>query len=322
MSKIHKPKINILDTDRKIREEFLACLRRCNIFTKFLYWGRKETQNWLNVCKDPEYINWPLEIKLLNTNLSEIIKLINPCVKNLIGLGIGNGEKDKMILNAFLKHRFMRYFAIDISLHMVKAGFKTLRKVPVEKTAYIGDFEHLEKLAPKIKKQTGGSNLISILGNTLGNLDQVSTLNLIRRSMDKNDYLLFAVQILEKGKVLDIGEILNAYNTKVLQESSFGAIMRSGLKKSDGIIEIEFGKNKLYPQLNTIEYFFTFKKDKTIKYLGHEINFKTDERILTYYSYKYDEKNITFLLNNNGFRIVKCFFSPGQKYLLALARLK
>ncbi|MBI5152722.1 L-histidine N(alpha)-methyltransferase, partial [Candidatus Peregrinibacteria bacterium] len=260
MSKIHKPKINILDTNKKISEEFLACLRRRNVPTKFLYWGRRETQNWLNVCKDPEYINWPLEINLLKTNLSEIVKLVNPAVKNLIGLGIGNGVKDKMILEAFLKNHPMRYFAIDISLHMIKAGFKTLRKVPVEKTAYIGDFEHLEKLAPKIKKQTNASNLISILGNTLGNLDQVSTLNLIRRSMGKNDYLLFAVQILERGKILHIGEILSAYNTKVLQDSSFGAIMRSGLKKSDGFIEIEFGKDKLYPQLNVVEYFFTFKK--------------------------------------------------------------
>lgn len=322
MSKIHKPKIIVLDTNKKISEEFMASLRRRNLPTKFQYWGREETQNWLNVCKDPEYINWPLEIRLLEANLPKIVELVNPRVKNLISLGIGNGEKDKMILNAFLKDRPMRYFAIDISLYMVKAGFKTLRKVPAEKTAYIGDFEHLEKLAPKIKKQTGSNNLISILGNTLGNLDQVATLNLIRRSMDRNDYLLFAVQILEKGEILHIGEILSAYNTKALQGLSFGAIMRSGLKKTDGIIEIEFGKNKLYPQLNTVEYFFTFKKDRTIRYLNQEINFKIGERIFTYYSYKYDKKNIAFLLNNNGFKIIKYSFSPGQKYLLALAKLK
>jgi len=317
-----RDKIHILDTNKKNNEEFLASLRHRSIPTKFQYWGRKETQNWLNVCKNSEYINWPLEINLLNANLPEIIKLVNSRVKNLVSLGIGNGEKDKMILNSFLKNCSMRYFTIDVSPHMVKVGFKTLRKVFVEKTAYIGDFEHLEKLAPKIRKQTGSSNLISILGNTLGNLDQVSTLNLIRRSMDKNDYLLFAVQILEKGKILDIGEILSAYNTKALQELSFGAIMKSELKRSDGIIEIEFGKNKLYPQLNTIEYFFTFKKDKTIKYLGREINFKTNERIFTYYSHKYDEKNITFLVNNNGFKIIRYFFAPEKKYLLALAKLK
>jgi len=322
MAKIYKPKINILDTNKKISEEFLDCLRRRNISTKFQYWGKKETQNWLNVCKEPEYINWPLEIELLNTNLPEIIKLVDKNVKNLISLGIGNGEKDKMILSAFLKNRPMRYFTIDISLHMVKAGFKALSKIPVEKTAYIGDFEHLETLAPKIKKRTDSHNLISILGNTLGNLDQINTLNLIRRSMDKNDYLLFAVQILRRGKILDIGEIFNAYNTKALQELSFGAIIRCGLKRTDGIIEIEFGKNKLYSQLDTIEYFFTFKKDRTIKYLNHEINFKINERILTYYSYKYDEKNITFLLTNNGFKIVRYFFTPGHKYLLALVKLK
>ncbi|MBU0667784.1 L-histidine N(alpha)-methyltransferase [Patescibacteria group bacterium] len=322
MPKTLKPKIKILDTNRKDNEEFMISLCHRNIPTKFQYWGNKETQNWLDVCKDPQYINWQLEIDLLSTDLPEIVKLVNPKVKNLVSLGIGNGEKDKMIMNAFLKNRPMRYFAIDVSLHMVKAGLKTLQEVPGEKTAYIGDFEHLEKLAPKIRKQTKSGNLISILGNTLGNLDQITTLNFIRRSMDKNDYLLFAVQILEKGKILDIGDILSAYNTKVLQKLSFGAIMRSGLKRTDGVIEIEFGRNKLYPQFNTIEYFFTFKKDKTIKYLNREINFKTGERILTYYSYKYDKKNMTFLLNNNGFEIVRYFFSPGQKYLLALAKLK
>jgi len=129
-------------------------------------------------------------------------------------------------------------------------------------------------------------------------------------------------KFVKSGKILDIGEIFNAYNTKALQELSFGAIIRCGLKRTDGIIEIEFGKNKLYSQLDTIEYFFTFKKDRTIKYLNHEINFKINERILTYYSYKYDEKNITFLLTNNGFKIVRYFFTPGHKYLLALVKLK
>ncbi len=316
------PKIHILDTNRKISEEFLGCLRQRNVPSKFSYWGDMETRHWLNVCKDPEYINWPLEIKLLEKNLPEIVRLAGRPVANLVSLGIGNGEKDKMILDAFLKTRPVRYYALDISLPMVKAGFKTLGKTPVEKTAYIGDFVHLESFAPKIKKQSGGANIISILGNTLGNLNQVNTLNLIRRSMDRHDYLLVSFQILEAGKILEIGEILGAYNTKAWHELSYGTIMRSGLKKSDGITEVEFGKDKLYPQLNIIEFFFAFKKDKTIKYLNHEFDFKAGERILTYYSYKYDEKNITFLLNNNGFRIVKSFYSPGQKYLLALAKLK
>lgn len=315
-------KINILDTNKKIGEEFLECLRQRNIPSKFAYWGNEETRHWLDICKDPEYINWTLEVGLLEKNLPEIISLAGTKVGNLVCLGIGNGEKDKRILNAYLKTRPMRYFSLDNSLPMVKAGFKTLSNTPVEKTAYIGDFKHIESLTPKIRKQTGKSNLISILGNTLGNLNQVHTLNLIRRSMDKNDYLLVSFQILEAGRILEIGEILGAYNTKTWHELSYGTIMRSGLKKTDGLTQVEFGKDKLYPQFNIIEFFFSLKKDKTVKYGGREVDFKAGERILTYYSYKYDEKNINFLLKNNGFKLVKSFFAPGNKYLLALAKLK
>jgi len=315
-------KIHILDTDKKIAEEFLGCLRHRNMLSKFSYWGKEETRHWLNVCKDSEYINWALEMKLLEDNLPEITRLAGRTVSNLIGLGIGNGEKDKLILEAFLKTRPMKYYTLDISLPMVKAGFKALDKTPADKTAYVGDFIYLPSLTPKIKKQTGGANIISILGNTLGNLNQVNTLNLIRRSMDRKDYLLVSFQILEAGKILEIGEILGAYNTKAWHELSFGTIMRSGLKKSDGVTQVEFGKDKLYPQLNIIEFFFSFKKDKTIRYGGHEFDFKAGERILTYYSYKYDEKNITFLLNNNGFKIERTFLSPGKNYLMALAKLK
>jgi len=314
--------IHVLDSDQSIGEEFLQCLKQRNVPSKFSYWGDKETLHCLNICKDPEYINWPLEIGLLEKNLPEIVRLAGKPVGNLVSLGIGNGEKDRMILSAFLKDRRMNYYTLDISLPMVKAGFKTLEKAPVEKTAYVGDFMHLESLMPKIKEQTGKANIISFLGNTLGNFNQVNTLNLIRRSMDRKDFLLFAVQILESGKIIDIGEILGAYNTKAWHELSYGTIMRSGLKKSDGIMEVEFGKDKLYPQLNIIEFFFTLKKDKTVRHLGHEIDFRAGERIRTYYSYKYDEKNINFLLNNNGFKVVKSFFTPGQKYLLALAKLK
>jgi uncharacterized SAM-dependent methyltransferase len=322
MVKMNKTTIRIIDTDEKIGREFLACLRNRNLPSKFEYWGKKEASHWLTLCKDPEYVNWPQEIDLLRANLPKIVKTVDPHVKNLIGVGIGNGQKDKLILTEFLKTRPMRYFAIDISLDMMNTGLKTLNRVPTEKNAYIGDFRHLERLAPEIRKKTGSGNLFSILGNTLGNLDQKKTLDLLKNSMDKKDYLLIAVQILETKEILNMGEILSAYSTRAWRNLSYGAIMRTGAKMSDGIIEMEFEKDKLYPQFHVVQYFFTFKRDKTLTYLNRRLHFRMGERIPVYFSYKYDMKNITFLLDKYGFKIIKTFLSPGKKYLLALVKLK
>jgi uncharacterized SAM-dependent methyltransferase len=316
------PRINILDTDKIIGKEFLTCLRRRNLPSKFEYWGKKEASHWLSICKDPEYVNWRQEIDLIRKSLPQIARRIGPGIGNLVGLGIGNGEKDKLILTQLTKHHPMRYHAIDISLDMMKTGLKALGGIPVEKNAYIGDFRHLEKIAPLIRKQTGSGNLYSILGNTFGNLDQKPLLTLLGKSMDRNDYLLMAVQMLETKEILNMGEILTAYSTSVWRDLSFGAMRRTGLRKSDGIIEMEFAPDKTFPQFHVVEYFYTFKKDKTITYLGERLSFKKGERIPIYFSYKYDEKNLNAMLDDYGFKIVRSFFAPGRKYLLALVKLK
>jgi len=205
---------------------------------------------------------------------------------------------------------------------MMRTGLKTLGGIPVEKNAFIGDFRHLETLAPRIRKQTGSGNLYSILGNTFGNLKQKEILTLLRKSMDKKDYLLIAVQMLETKEILNMGEILSAYSTRVWRDLSFGAMRRTGIRKSDGIIEMEFAKDKAFPKFHTVEYFFTFKRNMTITYLKRKLRFKKGETIPIYFSYKYDEKNLVVMLRDYGFKVVKAFFAPGKKYLLALAKLK
>lgn len=319
--------VNIRESNDQLQKEFLECLKNREIVSKFSYWGEEPTQGWLRVCQVSEYKTYQQAVKLLKNVSDDIARTVAKPKMSYISLGIGNGEKDAIILQKLSRlMNKIKYYPIDISTDMIKAGlnyiFSHFRNLPT--TAFVTDFKILDEIV-KAETFKNERNFFVLLGNTLGNFNQVYLLNILKRSMDKNDYILIGVS-LRKDRLIetkeDIRKIIKSYNNKPFKDFVFSPLRRAGFKKSDGTIDVELNRDPLYPRLNRIELYFRLKKNKVAHYIGQDIVYKKGERILSLFSEKYYPDDIKFLLHDNGFQIVKFYTTSDQSYAKILCRLK
>ncbi len=323
-----KTVINIQLSQSEMEKDFLNQLRNRTIPSHLSYWGKKEAQEWINVCKSEDYEVYEKGVELLKKNVIPKLDILKDAAKkglNFLSLGIGNGVKDQLILEALLKLFKIRYFPVDISLDMINAGIKNM-SVDVETVGFISDFRFLRDISERIRQNYYPCHLISILGNTIGNFGQIEILNNLRKGMSKKDFLLIEITMRkETGSKMhseDLTHILESYNNEYYKSFVFAPLEKAGFRRTDGIIEVEYGPNQFYPKLYSIEIWFRLKKDKVAHYAGEDIVFKKDERILLYVSHKYTRENILELLDGNGFEVVKFIPSDDNYYGYMLCRLK
>ncbi|MFA5134454.1 MAG: L-histidine N(alpha)-methyltransferase [Patescibacteria group bacterium] len=319
--------VNIRESNDQLQREFLECLKNREIISKFSYWGEEPTQAWLRFCRAAEYKTYPQGVSLLRKVSADIADRVGASRVNYISLGVGNGEKDAILLQWLYKtSRLIRYYPIDISTDMIKAGlnhvFAHFRNLPT--TAFVTDFKILDEIA-QAETFRRDRNFFSLLGNTMGNFNQVSLLNILRHSLDRNDYLLVGVSTRRERSQetkADVNRIIRSYSNKASKEFAYSPLKKAGIKKSDGVVDVEFNRDPLYPRLNRVDLFFCFRKNKTAHYCGQEIVYRKGERILLYFSEKYYPDDLTFLFQDNGFRIVKFYQNTEQSYAKILCRLK
>ncbi|MDD5040151.1 MAG: L-histidine N(alpha)-methyltransferase [Patescibacteria group bacterium] len=319
--------VNIRESNDQLQREFLDCLKNREIVSKFSYWGEEPTQSWLKFCLASEYKTYPQGVSLLKQAGADVAKHVGGPKLNYISLGIGNGEKDGIILRHLYRYsRKISYYPIDISTDMIKAGlnyvFSHFHNIPT--TAFVTDFKILDEI---VRSQTfrKDRNFFSLLGNTMGNFNQVYLLNILRKSLDHNDFILIGVSIRkERSRETkeDIRKIIRSYSNRASKDFAYSPLKKAGIRKSDGAIDVEFNRDPHYPRLNRVDLYFRFRRNATAHYAGQDIVYKRGERILLYFSEKYYPDDLKFLLNDNGFRIIKFYQNGSQSYAKVLCRIK
>jgi uncharacterized SAM-dependent methyltransferase len=238
---------------------------------------------------------------------------------NFISFGVGNGMKDMYLLNELVSQDYTtKYFPIDISLDMMEEAMKNIFTPikNVDSAAYVASFDDFKEISSRLRDVSFGTHFTSMLGNTLGNfVEQVETLNNVRSGLEVGDYFLVEVTMREdnssKVRRENLTSLINSYNNDDYKDFVFSPLLKAGFKKSDGVIEVEYGPNQFYQTLYSIEIWFHLTKDKTVKYAGEEVIFKKNERIKLYVSHKYSRENMEELLDVTGFDVCS-FYTEGS----------
>ena len=89
-------------------------------------------------------------------------------------------------------------------------------------------------------------------------------------------------------------------------------IEQIGLSRGDVRYDVRFKNSR-------VEMFYTANKDKSVKHLNKQINFKKGDVILTAISYKYAKPELKKILGK-FFSEVKIYTDPKETYALALCK--
>lgn len=304
----------------QVQELLMALHGRSEIPLKLQYLG-EGADAFQRLMDNPEYDLAQSEFSLIRKTASTIFRKIGNNKVNLVYLGCGTGFKAIPLIKAASKtHTPVNLLLADISHRMLEICVKEIRKKVrtnlLLQTALL-DFEagNFAYLTRPLRKNFYRSNLMFILGNTLGNLtDRTRILINFRESMATNDYLLIGVELAPKNNT-EIQNMLRRYggegNTAIL----FNVFKNTGIDREHGHFLVTYNRVK-----NQVECRFQFDVDAAVKIGSEQVKMRKGQKVLLEISHKFTAAELRKLFKYAGFKIKLFATNKNRTYALVLAQ--
>lgn len=255
-----------------------------------------------------------VEISLMKENIDEIRSLIKDSAINVIDLGCGSGKKAAKFIRLLneKKNFKIRYCPVDINSDFVGKAIERVREENpnevIKMQWVVSDFENIENISRLLRYKEYQKNVFLLLGNTLENLELHETLYQIRRAMNDGDVLVIGDGLDTK----DEDELFHIYSSEKIEGFLDYILLELGFKKEDFGVVRKFNNSR-------VEIYYEFKKPQKIEFSGKEILFEKGDKLLVFFSYKYDKEDMrTFM--KMYFDEVEFFTDERNSYALIVCR--
>lgn len=308
---------DVFENSQQVTEYIDALTKRVLPF-KFAYIG-PAAYTHDELVRSVEYALADTEAQIIKSKFSaKILPNLRGTKILVVDIGSGNGVKASLLLSILIEeYRSVQYVALDysetligIAKNQIKANLPT-----VEIDILLVDFESISFKKQLAKYHNYDSRIFLFLGQTLGNpANRKKTLENIRDSMQKEDYLLVGIELYKPER---IGEILEHYNNEPFYKAIFNPLTYAGFTRDDGKIEVIFNKIK-----RDIEVFFRLSKDVYVEVEADKLlSFSKGEKIKIGLSHRFDEDELMMSLESIGLRSLETVLNNNSSYALILAQV-
>lgn len=195
-----KEKIKIT-SEEEIEKKLCESLKKHELPDYLLYTGTYGAQNWLKLNESETFpVARQLKV-LLEKNIASIVRFV-PTGMSLVSVGVGSGDKEKILLEELIKKNItenptydsvsIRYYPVDISNQFVDIALEKVSGLTVEKQGIVGFIEEM----PFFKRYWRLPVLFCILGNTFCNYDPEFILKLVYENLEQGDLFLLDANLL------------------------------------------------------------------------------------------------------------------------------
>jgi L-histidine Nalpha-methyltransferase len=275
------------------------------------FYDREGSRLFAAICELPEYYLTRAETEILERHARDIASLFQGDV-TVIELGSGNAVKTRLLLEALLPGRRVRYVPIDIWRPVLEESAADLlqRFPPLEIVAVAAEYhEGLRHL----RSESDRPRLILWLGSNIGNFTREEAavfLRRIRDTMTSADRMLVGVDLRKDRAVLEA-----AYDDAAGVTAAFNLNLLARINHElDGNFDLSaFQHRAIYNEvLGRIEMYLVSARDQsvTIERIGSTVRFAAGETIHTENSYKYSLAEIHGVATAAGLRD-QCFWQDG-----------
>ena len=265
-----------------------------------------------NICELPEYYITRTETAILRLYAHEMAQCIGARCE-LIGLGTGAGTKTRILLEELEAPAV--YIPIDISKEQLRQStalfhqlFPQLEILPVC-TDYLQPFD----LPSPVR--TAACKIVYFPGSTIGNFEPVEATEFLRRIVDlcdKDGGLLIGVDLQKDPDVLE-----RAYNDSQGVTAQFNLnLLRRANHELQADFDLERWRHRsIYNSAaGRIEMYLISKIDQTVHIANHEFRFRSGEKIITEFSYKYTLEGFTALASAAGFEFARMWTDEARLF--------
>lgn len=307
--------IRCLLTEQELAAELVAAFRSGSLPEKFFYWSPLSVRAWLDLCSDGAYRNYMRSRSLVELHADSVAAAVarpRRLPLQLVGIGAGQGDKDRFILRALGDHELdVSYLAIDSSQSLLEisvsqAAEAGLRAVGVKMDLTRG--EHWRALAVDLPDS---SRIFTLLGNTMGAFDPALLLERIAECARPGDLLLVDGEI-------HAPDTIGGYDNPLNRRFAFGPLTSVGIADQDGRLVFE---DIAEPHgLWRLAKHFEPARALTIRLGGEPIRMESGTKLQMSFSLKYSAGTIETLVERAGFTIDARVETDDGRFVLISAR--
>jgi len=287
------------------------------ITSGFSYWGIGPTIAWTHACTDPFYLVMKESIETFPHRFRRMFHEIAQQKYHYVSLGIGTGQKDRqMLLTLCQAHPELLYIPIDMSSEMLIMGVpEALKGVPIDHQRVLPvqiDFSlqrNVEETRHLLEQIVGDEPLLfSLLGNTLANFEEDSTLlHTIADFLRPQDRLMLEVAYTDTLSVDAVQGAIEEYS----RSRAFKEFVTSALLQNTNLCidseDISFYGSIDEDKSIQIKVLYQNKASASTRIVlpdRSEIDFPGGDTIRLYLTRKYTGHGIEALLRTCGFQLL------------------
>lgn len=318
-------------SEEEIENKLFESLKKHELPDYLLYTGTYGAKNWLKLNESETFpVARQLKV-LMEKNISSIVRFI-PTGMSLVSVGVGSGEKEKILLEELIKKNqaenpssdsvSIRYYPIDISSQFVDIALEKVSGLPVEKQGIVGFIEEM----PFLKRYWRLPVLFCILGNTFCNYDPEFILKLVYDNLEQGDLFLLDANLLPtchpgEGAKSARKSALGTYASRENALFNMYPLIHYGMDTEDFDFELLLGQvDSRIGEVYRTRKSLNILKDAEINIGQETIGLKEGDIIRMGFTYKYTHEQIIAFLDICRFDVLNSCLNEDRSNAIILAK--
>jgi L-histidine Nalpha-methyltransferase len=283
----------------------------CTLSCKYFY-DERGAALFQKICELPEYYITRTEIDILDRHRAEIAAHLGPQV-NLIGLGTGSGTKTRILIEALEKPAV--YIPVDISEKQLRKSAALFRKIFPDLEILPVCADYLQPVVLPSTRHKAARNVVYFPGSTIGNFEPDEATEFLRRIARvccQGGALLIGVDLRKDQDVIEA-----AYNDAAGVTAQFNLNLLAHANRELGAdFDLQRWQHRaIYNSAaGRIEMYLISQIDQAAHIADHTFHFRSGEKIITEFSYKYAPEGFAALASDAGFEFRKIWTDDARLF--------
>lgn len=306
--------VTALLTENALADEFVASFQARRLAEKFFYWFPLSVRAWLALCSDGAYRNFVRSRSLIAQSGEALARYIGPGPLEVLSLGAGQGDKDRILLKALSEHGArVAYVPVDTSQALLEMAVGGALAAGFAAHGIKADFTNATHLAALAAEPETPRRLVLLIGNTLGAFDPIAEARELRRLLRPDDLLIV------DGEIYSGEQTVAGYDNPLNRRFAWAPLHAVGIRETDGTLRFEDVTDDRLPGLHPLRKHF--EAGRTVEALmgGDTMRIAAGERLAMNHSYKYDEPAFLRILAEAELGVRWQGKSDDQRFLMVLA---
>jgi dimethylhistidine N-methyltransferase len=255
------------------------------------------------ICEVLEYYVTRTETDILDRNRAEIASHLGPNIE-LIGLGTGAGTKTRILIEALVKPAV--YIPVDISEKQLRKSTALFHKIFPNLEIRPVCADYLQPVTLPSPRHKGARNVVYFPGSTIGNFEPGEATEFLRRIANvcgQGGGLLIGVDLRKDPRVIEA-----AYNDSAGVTAQFNLNLLARINREVGAdFDLNHWRHRAVynSSAGRIEMHLVSEIDQLVHIAEREFHFRSGEKIITEFSYKYAPEDFAALAREAGFEFVR-----------------